>query len=237
MKLEFPDWRKLGLLSAFFGCDWQGAPRALIFFIFGAREGHAPAEPRWALLVPAGLAPGKAAGSLEPAPSFVRRFGCAAGPREGMWALRGLLFSAPILETMDRKGSTDWAGRAGKLAAGGIMTSAAGKWRRSRCRWKVCIERCYCWTVEQLFSLGWVSGVPSTFPEDCGKCGADGVCGRLSCPCLARGCLEIVYLLGPAFKRRPKLGALCTRWKAHCKRRLLVYPKVWAALPVRVKIV
>lgn len=32
MKLEFFDWRKLGLLSAFFGCDWQGAPRALIFF-------------------------------------------------------------------------------------------------------------------------------------------------------------------------------------------------------------
>lgn len=39
MKLEFFDWRKLGLLSAFFGCDWQGAPRALIFFFFWSSGG------------------------------------------------------------------------------------------------------------------------------------------------------------------------------------------------------
>lgn len=53
------------------------------------------------------LALGNAAGSLDPATSFVPRLGCAAGPRDEMWALRGLFFSAQTLETMDCKGSMD----------------------------------------------------------------------------------------------------------------------------------
>ena len=32
MKLEPSDWRRLDLLSAFYSCNWQGAPGALIFF-------------------------------------------------------------------------------------------------------------------------------------------------------------------------------------------------------------
>lgn len=95
-KLEPSDWRRPGLLSAFYGCDWQGAPGALIFFFFfGARDGHAPggavnsarARRLW-------LAPGSAAGSLESSASFVPRSGCAAGQQGEMWTLRELFFSA-----------------------------------------------------------------------------------------------------------------------------------------------
>lgn len=53
------------------------------------------------------LAPGNIAGSLEPAASFVRRLGCAAGPLDEMWTLRGLFFPGQTLETMDCKGSMD----------------------------------------------------------------------------------------------------------------------------------
>ena len=51
-KPELTDWRRLELLSAFYGCEEQGAPEVQIFFFFfffffsGAGLGRAPAKPR-----------------------------------------------------------------------------------------------------------------------------------------------------------------------------------------------
>lgn len=81
MKLEPSDWRRLWLLSAFYGCDWQGAPGAQSTAFFRssrrARAGGAAVSPARARRLR--LALGNAAGSLEPAASFVRRLVCAEG--------------------------------------------------------------------------------------------------------------------------------------------------------------
>lgn len=110
MKLEPSDWRRLWLLSAFYGCDWQGAPGAQSTAFFRssrrARAGGAAVSPARARRLR--LALGNAAGSLEPAASFVRRLVCAGGGHRTECGRCGdFSFLPKLLKQWDCKESMD----------------------------------------------------------------------------------------------------------------------------------
>lgn len=180
-------------------------------------------ELRCSVLVPAcpspALAPGSAAGSLEPAGSSL----CAALAPRSLRTECGLCGSFSLLPKFLKQWTVRGAGiKGGELGSDlhwGIMTSAAGKWRRSSCRWKVCSERCRFGARSCFLPRDRLVVFPLPFSGTAASAEQTVFAAGFSRPFVPkRGSLEIMCLLGPPFKGRPCWGLLAPGETGNVKR-------------------